>query len=267
MLGEPFHEVNPVSIGHAAAEPLAARVWGYGAAMHEYAILFPYHGHAPQEAVAQNLERLRRFNAGVPIIPLIHDGAPTVEGSIDVSRMPPGPWDTTDKWRSCDTMIYRWFPQRSIHAERYVLCEWDTYSTTSIRDFYAPVWGADVAAVEAFTHAEKPDWWFFREIPLLGDLAPHAGAVVPLSGTLFSAAALEAICDGPILASPFCELRVGTLARHAGLRLTSMPFARGFISWHPSEIHVSEAPGVYHPVKEVVTAPPNSRREPAQEPE
>jgi hypothetical protein len=75
---------------------------------------------------------------------------------------------------------------------------------------------------------------------------------VPFSGTMFSAAALEAICCGPILPTPFCELRVGTLARHAGLRLTPMPFAKPFISWTPQEIHLSEAPGIYHPVKELV---------------
>jgi hypothetical protein len=219
--------------------------------MHDHAILFAYYGGAQREALEQNLDRLRRFNAGVPIIPLIHDGTPTVEGSVDLSRAP-CPWDTTDKWRSCDTMIYRWFPRRSVHAKRYVLCEWDTYSTTSVREFYAPVWDADVAAVDAFTHAERPDWWFFREIPLLGKLAPFAGAVVPFSGTMFSAAALEAICRGPILPTPFCELRVGTLARHAGLRLTPMPFAKPFISWTPHEIRLSEAPGIYHPVKQLV---------------
>ena len=223
--------------------------------MHEYAILFTYHGGARSDVLAQNLDRLRRFNPDVPIIPLIHDGARTVEGSVDLSRAP-CPWDTTDKWRSCDTMIYRWFPDRSVRAERYVLCEWDTYSTTSIRDFYAPVWDAEVAAVDAFTRDENPDWLFFREIPLLGALAPFASAVVPFSGTLFSAAALEAICAGPILRAPFCELRIATLARHAGLKLTPMPFAKSFISWNPYEIRVSEAPGVYHPVKEIVRAPP-----------
>lgn len=224
--------------------------------IHEYAILFCYHGGADPGALAQNLERLRRYNPDAPIIPLIHDGAPKIEGSVDLSATP-CPWDTTDKWRSCDTMIYRWFPTRRLEAERYVLCEWDTYSTTGVRTFYAPVWDADVAAVEAFTPEERPDWWFFREIPLLGAFAPQAAALVPLSGTLLSAAALEAICSGPILPAPFCELRMGTLARHAGLMLTSMPFAKPFISWNAQEIVVSEAPAIYHPVKQVVPAAPH----------
>jgi len=223
--------------------------------MHDHAILFTYYGGAPREVVAQNLDRLRRFNADFPIIPLVHDGALTIEGSVDLSRVP-CPWDTADKWRSCDTMIYRWFPDRIVRAKRYILCEWDTYSTTSIREFYAPVWDADVAAVDAFAQGERPDWWFFREIPLLGALAPFAGAVVPLSGTLFSEAALQAICSGPILPAPFCELRVGTLALHAGLKLTSMPFAKPFISWTAQEIRLSEAPGIYHPVKELVAPAP-----------
>lgn len=219
--------------------------------MDDYAILFMYYGAALRDVLTANLSRLRRLNPGASIIPLIHDGDPFVAGSVDVRRYP-CPWDTTDAWASCDTMLYRWFPDRAVRARRYVVCEWDTYATVSIPEFYAGVWDADVAAVEVVTREDAPDWLWFRYIPWLGALADYASGLTPFSGTLFSAAALEAICRGPIIRDAFCELRVATLANHAGLTLTPMPFARGYISHDPTRIKVSAAPGIYHPVKALV---------------
>jgi hypothetical protein len=229
--------------------------------MDEYAILFLYYGGAPRDVLAANLSRLRGLNPGASIIPLIHDGDPFVHGTVDVRRYP-CPWDATDAWASCDTMIYRWFPERAVRARRYIVCEWDTYATISVPAFYANVWDADVAAVEIVSRQETPDWLWFRYIPWLGALAEHATGLTPFSGTLFSAAALEAICGGPVIRDAFCELRVATLATHAGVTLTPMPFARRFISHDRSRISVSDAPGIYHPVKELMPSAhvPDARR-------
>ena len=37
-----------------------------------------------------------------------------------------------------------------------------------------------------------------------------------------------------------------------------MPFAKPFISWTAQEIRLSEAPGIYHPVKELVAPAPSA---------
>ncbi len=216
--------------------------------MHEYAILFSYYAGAPRAPLAANLARLRRLNPGAPIIPLIHDGDPFVDGSVDV-RGYPCPWDTTDTWASCDTMIYRWFPSREIHARRYIVCEWDTFATTSMPEFYAGAWDADVGVVNVVTRESNPDWLWFRQIPFLGEMADYAMGLFPFSGTLLSFAALQAICSAPVIEDVFCELRLGTMANWAGLPLTPMPFARDMISYDAGLIRLSDAPGIYHPVK------------------
>lgn len=219
--------------------------------MHEYAILFLYYSGAARAPLAANLARLRRLNPDAPIIPLIHDGDPFIDGSVDV-RSDPCPWDTTDTWGSCDTMIYRWFPQRTVQAKRYIVCEWDTLATTSMPAFYADAWDADVGVVNVVTPASNPDWLWFRFMPFMGEMADHAMGLFPLSGTLLSHAALQAICEAPVIEDVFCELRLGTMANWAGLTLTPMPFARETISYDQKLIRLSDAPGLYHPVKHLV---------------
>jgi hypothetical protein len=227
--------------------------------LHEYAILFAYYGSVPKDVLFQNLERLRFFNPGAPIVPLIHDGEPLLDGTVDV-RCYPCPWKTEDKWRSCDTMLYRWFPRRAVFAKRFILCEWDTYSRMSIPEFYADVWDADIAATEAFRREQEPGWGWFNEVGRLGELASCASGVVPFSGTLFSSAALEAVSRGPVLGDVFCELRVATLATFAGLRLTPMPFARNFL-WHmPPSARPEEVIGIFHPIKHLVSVQTNTAK-------
>jgi len=239
--------------------------------MHEYAVLFPYYGDAPKDVLSQNFRCVQRLNPGVPVIPLIHDGIPVLDGSVDL-RGESSAWNDTNKWRGCDAMIYRWFPRRTVDARRYIIYEWDTYATAGIPEFYAPVWDADLAALHCFTQREEPSWWWFREVDRLGDLAPWASGVTPFSGTLLSASALEAICAAPVLHDTFCELRLGTMASFAGVKLTSMPFARGFIDCAPERIFpFSGQRGIYHPVKHLVppspaAAPPAPTPPPAPPP-
>jgi len=232
--------------------------------MHEYALLFPYHSGAPRAALLQNFERARRFNPGAPIVPLIHDGEPVFPGTIDV-REQPSPFVTDDKWRSCDSMVYRWFQRRQLDARRYILYEWDMFSSVSVPEFYRSVWDADVAAVAPQTPEANPGWCWFQEIPALGKLAPFAAGLAPWAGVLLSARALQALSEAPPIPEVFCELRAGTLARAAGFEISPMPFARGIIDSHPDLIRFSDAPGIYHPIKWVVQ-PPAPRAHPREVP-
>jgi hypothetical protein len=236
--------------------------------LHEYALLFPYHSGAPRSVLLQNFERARKFNRHAPLIPLIHDGEPVLPGTIDV-RAYPTRYVTDDKWRSCDSIIYRWFSERKLDAKRYIIYEWDMYGSQSVPEFYESVWNVDVACVAPQTPHVNPSWYWFREVSRLGELAPFAAGLAPWAGVLLSARALRAMCEGPFLPDVACELRAGTLANHAGFEITAMAFAEGLISYHARRIQLSSRPGLYHPIKHVVRnedAPLPAPRVPLQMP-
>jgi len=218
--------------------------------------LFLYHGGAPREALLQNWQRLITFNHGVPVVPLLQDGDPVLPWTVDVRAFPSYGWVTENGHRSCDTMAYRWFLNRRFDAERYVVYEWDTFATTSLRKFYAPVWDADVACRVPIDFAIRPDWYWFREVPLLPeDAQPYAAGLAPFACSMFSHQALHRMVETPIIPDVFSELRSGTMARRAGLTVTPILYAEGQVSWNEDLIKVSRVASLYHPVKKLVSLP------------
>lgn len=220
--------------------------------MTDVCVLFLYHGGAPQDALLQNWNRLRAYNPGVTVVPLLQDGEPTLPDTVNLRAFPTYGWVIDNGHRSCDTMVYRWFLNRQFDAERYIVYEWDTFATTSIRDFYRPVWDADVACMEHEDPAVQ-EWSLFSEIPLLPEgLRPKAAGLAPFACSMFSHRALLKMLEAPLIADVFSELRAGTMANWAGQQVTPMPYARRRVSWHEDFIRVSPAPSLYHPVKRVV---------------
>ncbi len=240
--------------------------------MKDIAILFLYHSGAPEAALAQNWGRLLEMNPGVPVVPIVHDGTPVLPGTVDVRGFPEYGWDTADKWKSCDTAVYRWFLNRRTEAERYAVIEWDTWSNCSVRDFYARVWDSDAACVKKFVPRDRvpgrpwrrtpgqplviPDWPWFRETPdLPEELVPHAMGMTPFACTMFSHRGLERMLECPVIEDVHAELRAGTMARWAGLEVAEMRWAARSVSWCGSLMSVSRDPGIYHPVKKVLSWP------------
>lgn len=221
--------------------------------MTDVCILFMYYDGAPHEALLQNWNRMKAYNTGEVVVPLIHDGKPTFPETIDLRTFPTYGWVTENGHRSCDTMIYRWFLNRQFDAERYVVYEWDTFATTSVREFYRPVWDAEVACRAPVEPVARPDWPFFQDIPSLPEaLQSFAAGLAPLAATMFSHKALERMMACPLIPDAFAELRSGTMASWAGLTVSPMLYAKGKVSWHEDFINVSPAPSLYHPVKKVL---------------
>lgn len=221
--------------------------------MIDVCILFMYYGNAHREALLQNWNQMMIHNPGVAVVPLLQDGEPSLPNTVDVRGFPTYGWITENGHRSCDTMVYRWFLNRSFDAERYIVYEWDTFATTSVRDFYRPVWDADVACLEYADPAILPDWPWFHETPLLPEeLRPKAAGLAPFACSMFSHRALLKMVAAPLIADVFAELRVGTMVNWAGMQVCPMEYARRRISWHPDFIRVSPAPNIYHPVKRPV---------------
>jgi hypothetical protein len=159
-------------------------------------------------------------------------------------------------------MLYRWFSQRTVTAERYLLLEYDCLCTVDAAQAYQDVWNADVAARDAYLPGQGLDtlggedvqreWFNFREIDRLPVAdRPFAAGLAPFAGMLFSHLGLESIVANATTNDVFCELRLGTAARKAGLRPAVFPPSlRRTIRWDPHPC-VPDEPGVYHAIKSV----------------
>jgi hypothetical protein len=156
------------------------------------------------------------------------------------------------KWRNIDTTIYRWFANRAINAEKYLIIEYDCLCKVDLRDYYFDVWDADVAGIDLFTKRENPRWRWFAESEL-AYLPPadhkHAAGIVPLTCTMFSHAALEQIVATTYRNDVFCELRLGTTIKKLGLRFSRLPLLkRSTICYHGYSWQTNR-PGLFHSVK------------------
>lgn len=231
--------------------------------MTDVVILFPYHGHAPRDVVLQNYSLAVFMNPGVPVVPLLREGEAFLPGTVDVRDFP-SPYADEDPWKSADDITLRWIRGGpTVEADRYIVYEWDVYSTTSVRRFYAPVWDADLACFAPQYIARNPDWFWFCDLPLLPpELASFACGLAPWACVLLSARAASLMAHGPLIPGVISELRAGTLARHAGLKISPMEYAKGMISFREDRIRVTGAAGVYHPVKVAMDPPPPPPRRP-----
>lgn len=217
--------------------------------MQDLCVLFHYHQIDP--LTLQHFQLLRQHNPDALIIPVTHDIADRLPGSVDVKHFA-SPWATGNKWRSLDTTFYLWFLNRQVSAHRYVLLEYDCRCTLPLVEGYAAVWEAEVSCRSFYTPETKPDWAWFKpeEIEHLdpGDRS-YAAGVVPYACTLLSHAAAESILATVTTRDVFCELRLGTAIRKAGLTVTPFPDSLKktvYASITPFEL---TQPGIYHPVK------------------
>ncbi len=221
----------------------------------ECAILFL---HFQDDAVTRHHLRLLRKMNPFLVIPIVR-GNLGVKDAIDVQTP-----ETQDfrGWRHPDIHIYNWFKRREISAERYVCLEWDVFASQPLKEFYGARWDAPVVGMNLHK-VESSDWMWFREAPELPpELRPFAMGIEPLSLVLLRHEVLEAICSRPIPPDIFCELRLGTLVRAAGFAAVDFPEARETVRFGPMRNIIDAAPatpGVFHPVKDLLLAPP--RRE------
>ena len=210
--------------------------------MTEACILFAHHANDP--VTRFNLEQLRRHNQ-FPIIPLRNQSDEGVEGSIRP------PYDEPP-WHGTDGLIYSWFRERTVDAERYIFIEWDCLMTMPVREYYMEVWESHAAACQIFTPLGNPHWIWFRELDALpSKLRASAVGIAPLNGVLLSREALTAVTSALIPPNVFSELRLGTLLKTMNIRVDTIPAAKASTnSFKPFLTHYDPTrPGLYHPIK------------------
>lgn len=210
-----------------------------------------YLHHRDDAVTRHHLALIRRHNPRAVIVPLVDEPEGALPGAIDVARHPT-PWNTADKWRSCDTMIYRWFQHRTCEAAYYLVLEYDCRVTVDLLDFYRPYLDADVVVARWRSQTSEPHWDWFCEIDRLEpDERAHAAGVTPIASTLFSHDALERVCAHVPSADVLSELRLGTAIQKAGLRVRELgPRDNAHLHWIELRSPIL-VPGFYHPVKAV----------------
>jgi hypothetical protein len=216
---------------------------------HELCVLFLYH--KCDDVTTSHLDSLRRSNPRLPILPVTDSVIDHLPDSVDVGVFPDRRF-CSQKWRSIDTTLYRWFLNRRFDARRYLVVEYDCLCTVDLMEFYAPVLRADVAGVDFFTLDDNPGWWWFKRDEL--DNLPstdrsHAAGLVPFTCSMFSHNALETIVANVCSQDVFCELRLGTAIKKTGLQFIRLPLQqRRSISWHVYPWRV-DRPGIFHSIK------------------
>lgn len=241
--------------------------------MHEVAILFSYYERR-REVVENNYRCLLRDNPGVPVVPLVLDAPAWLSGTVDVNGLE-SVWVRKDeigdaheklddgRWRSWlwshgDQLFWRYLrsPAR-VEAERYILFEWDVHSRrVPVREFYAPVWEAELAGGRVLTWPKDWDWCWWDRAAVNFYGGGCVRGVVPFCGLLLSRrAALAAALTSPppVLRAAFLELYAPTLL-HAFHGIEIAEFApamrRGF-GTYGDPISDDRKPGIFHPVTEV----------------
>jgi hypothetical protein len=218
---------------------------------HEYAILFLYHKrHDP--LTWKHFALMQYHNSGVPIIPICDGGINELPGTIDVKDFP-SKWDTSHIYLHPDTLLYRWFENRTLDAKRYVLAEYDVYCETSFPEFMKEVWDYPVACHKYFTYEWWPQWNWFRydlshnNIP--DYLKGYLAAMCPFGLLLLDHEALKVIVENAIPYRMFCETRIATACRRMGIPVNTFKNSKHTISYRQSDLIEQIHPTIYHPVK------------------
>ncbi len=192
---------------------------------------------------------------GTPHARALQDANPGL--AIHVSAVLAGatPEDAHHAWRNCDRNIRAWWRENRdrvsagsmVFAEYDVLCNVDTRTVLPRLPLGVGICGPHrVSRIR-----DRRRFWPFADIPRLPlPMRPLAIAIAPLAVLIISRAALDLILrpelDEVFAADIFCELRLPTVIRWAGLQVASMDLQ----NVHVTRMTVDDCPsGIYHPVK------------------
>lgn len=161
-------------------------------------------------------------------------------------------------WRNCDRNIRAyWRDHRHLVAADAVLfLEYDVFCDIEITHLSAALdRGVDIAGAEVKSCVRHlRSYWPFEDIPRLPRFMQGlACAIAPAGVLLISRPALDAILapeyDAVFAADIFCEVRLPTVIRHAGLNVGSLPLP--FVDATPK---TPTSPGIWHPVKSQISS-------------
>lgn len=191
-----------------------------------------------------------------------HHGIPhmrhLLKSNPSIRQWSSNPQYSTDKtlqhqsWRNCDRAIRTWWQnnRNKTLATNILFIEYDVLITAPIERYFN-IHATGMVGKEFLTPQKNPEWVFWREIERLpAYLQPHACGITPLGVLMISRESLDTISD-PIYnsvfeADIFCELRLATIAAHAGIQVKSN---KNLQDVHCVETKYIPNPGIYHSIK------------------
>jgi hypothetical protein len=218
--------------------------------MEEVIFLFSYH--RLDDVTRRHHARLAQLHPHNLIVPLTHQyqGGESLPDTVDVALDWDHGWPILNPWTDRDKVYLRWFlGDKRPQARRYVFFEYDVFANTRAEAFYGTAWQADVAAARVVVPQDAPHWNWWQQAAWLEEGYPLRTGLSPMAASLWSHEALTRIARQPRFLRCFAELRMGTLARLAGLTPLEIPGATATITWRPEQDPSSELATWLHPVK------------------
>lgn len=215
-------------------------------------ILFHHHKPLDEPVTKRHLVLFKSLNPNCDVLPqrFKGDGA---RMSVDWQR------------HNHDLPMYDWYDRERPVFYRLFLVEYDTFSTTSLRDFFGPAyvkksagatiirpWSDEVVPTDCHGFKQRQrDWHWFTE-NRSEKLHPFLRGMTPASVVMFAHETLHGMNElyrtVPEFKDMHCELRMGTLSAMAGYEPSEIrPDCWKFI--HSNDVDIDQGPGVYHRVR------------------
>lgn len=234
------------------------------------AILFLHH--SVNHIVNNHLARLKSFNPDIPIFTVGFNSDNLLEGShaveINQSWIPDCEilQSKTKKQLGCitprpDILILDFIDKHQhLGHEKYLIVEWDTYSNSSIKDFYGESLNKDFFCSGSVETKDIKNWYWYDFFEEKSQDMDNLSAIHPVCGAFFSSKLLNNMLN--LLKNNIGlydnlteEATLGTLIKSCGQNF-DLPF--GSISYYiHHRLNASyngniEKSGIYHPVKDTV---------------
>ncbi len=215
-------------------------------------ILFLHH--RVDKIVLNHLDSVRQQNPEATVVTM-SAGTPLQAGYALEATPELRAGHTLSSRRASDWLVCSWFVQRKEKCTKWWVIEWDTFCTTSVREYYRPVWDFPFVASSVRLTYREPEWSWFRTVGALPqELRSHATGAVPFL-YLLSDKALTAICQ-TLLKCPLVagngELRFATVASKCGFPPCGYSPPNDQITWVPWR-KMSKRRAIFHPIKYYVS--------------
>lgn len=156
--------------------------------------------------------------------------------------------------RASDILLQAFWRDKEFSCDKWFVCEWDTYFTTSVENFFGPTYDLPFVVMDLMRLWTMPWWEWFKETEKFTVQQRRVMMGVVPFAFLIEESRLDKIVEKlPELVGANGECRFGTAAALAGFMPTVYCPARARYSWSPvNPARLKGPPSIFHSVKYLV---------------